>query len=324
MFLNQLPGNKKYSQSDQFAALVLNGIFAAAPIFNYLQFRQITGNMIRLPKGYNIDGVGQGRVINSDYAANDPIDPNTVDIALKIFGDTVKTDRIHEQRSEQTAGERASQLLTWSRSFGKYLTDQAINGNGVGKNADGLAKLIPAGNITKLGSADGLQISTGNSDEANESREQLELELSLMIEQTEGENKFLIMNVYMRNFLFNSGSKHVRTEKAQDALGNPLSINMIYDTPIIDPKMVKTKADTVRRLIMPMNETCGTSTDCTSIICCSADERNGLVGIASGGIGVVDKGRVGVFYETEVETDINWGLTVDEAVRKLSGIRIKR
>lgn len=324
MLFNQLPRSNKYSQSEQYTALVLNAIFSAAPIFNYLQFQQISGNMKRFPKGHNIDGVGQGREINNDYVDGDPIDPEYVSIALKIFGDTVKTDRIHDQRSDALAGERASQLLTWSRSFGRYLTDMFINGDGVGKNADGLKKLIPATNITKLGGADGLQISTGTSDEAVESREQLELELSLMIEQTEGENKFLIMNHYMRSFLFNIGSKHVRTEKAQDALGNPLSINMIYDTPIVDPKTVKTKADAVRRLIMPMNEVCGTSTDCTSIICCTADDREGLVGIASAGISVIDKGRVGPFYGTEVETDINWGLTTDDAVRKLSGIRIKR
>ncbi len=315
MKLNQFAGSAKSDPT--LRSLVVNNIFAAAPLIPYVEFSQISGNAANMRKGTNIANTGQTRALDETYAEK-KYSPDFTSIALKIMGEQVKTDIAHERRNEDIAGERARQLESFGKNYGLFLQDQLINGDGTGKNISGIRTLIPETRVAKLG-VNGTTIPTGISDAAKKAQNQFLIEMNKLVRKVKGGPSVLLMNYDLIALLYSIGREYISKSTVENAVGDKYELATFNGIPIVDAGF---KNDGTG-LVMPNTETVGTSNDCTSVIAVKFGDQENLTGITSTGIDVFDKGLQGVHYVTMVDFDLNLGLLDDLAVAQLSGIKLE-
>ncbi len=301
---------RQISVSDQLTQSVITAMLERSTVLQYAQFYSMTGNADYMRKSPTASG-GQFRALNSDYSAN-IVNPQFADVALKIFGGKVEIDRAHERRGQDVASVRAMELLNFARNLGKNFQKEFFNANGTGDTFTGLKLLIPSSQ--KLTPAtDGIQVPLGNSDTAKSAQQKFLEWLDTLIETVDGGPQVLFANGALISRLTAIAREYIDTQ--MNEFGVP--VKFYNGIPIVNAGYAADGS-----LVIPNNEICGTSTDCTSIYAVRFGEKADLTIATNIGVEVKDLGLVGAHYIHSVEFDACPILLNDKSVARLEGIRL--
>jgi hypothetical protein len=311
-----------FNSTPPLRALAIANMRAEAPIFEQVEFYSMLGSG-DTPRKNNFPTGGKKRTINSTYT---PVrtEPEFAPVALKIMGDILELDIAWERRGGNIVSERETQLIEFARSLGRYFSDMFINATPDAQTFHGLRSLIPAARKFVLGSmvpgatGNGALVPTGNSD-ANKALQQKFLEqLNLLVRFVAGGAGLLLANSQMVARISSLARELVQVTTVQNAVGEMVNITSYLGVPMLDPGY---KADGSTQII-GTTETCGSSTDCTSIYAVRFGEKRDLTVATNVGVQVLDLGLVGAFYQTFFEFDADPVLLNDKAVAQLQGIRL--
>jgi len=314
MKLSQLSAQTA-SSTPELRSLALSAFESEAPLFRYAEWYKMTGNADTFTTNATALG-GQTRTVNNDYT---PVTStvNETTISLKILGDVIRTDQAFERRGFTTTSERARQLESFSRSLGRFCTDQFFNGNGSGSTLVGIKELIPNGQIISMGT-NGDTVPLGNSD-ANKQKQQTFLEkLDELIGSVYGNASVIVMNYKMIARLRAIAREYISVQTVNDAFGTQQVFDSYMGIPIVSSGVAK---DGVTQVITNA-ETVGTNADCTSIYAIRFGEKENLSIATNNGLQVYDRGIVGVHYVTTVELDAAVALVHSQSIAQLKGIRL--
>ncbi|MEN6296157.1 MAG: hypothetical protein ABFD61_08530, partial [Chloroherpetonaceae bacterium] len=107
-------------------SLAVSEFVSQFPLAPYIEFYPINGNADTPRKVSAGITAGDTRTIGTDYTAKSDT-PGFGAIALKIYGDKVKTDIAYQRRGTDIGSQRALDLANFSRSMGRYFMDCVIN-----------------------------------------------------------------------------------------------------------------------------------------------------------------------------------------------------
>lgn len=318
MLINQISGSDGQATNDNPALrnVVIAAMVNEAPLLNYVEFYQMTGNADNIPKPADAVG-GKMRSLNTNFT--DPVvtDIDSVDVTLRTMGDRIMTDIALERRGFTAESERARQLESFARGLGRYFTDNFINGDGVSLNIHGIKTLCDSSQVLTFNSVNGGEVLRGNSDEAKSSQQQFIESLDELIAKV-GNPSVIIMNSQTQARLSAVMRDYLEVTTIQDVMGvsyRAISYNQI---PIIDAGLNKAKTAQV----IANNETVGTSDDCTSVYAVKFGEKEECTVATNVGIVVKDLGMINTQYVTHVEFDLNLALQNTRAVARLKGLRL--
>lgn len=301
---------QQISANDTITQQVIAQMISRATVLEFAEFYPIVGNADYARKAATASG-GQFRALDSDYS-NNIITPAFANPTLKILGDKVQVDWAHERRGLDIASVRARELMSFARNLGKQFQYYFFNGVVSGTQFNGLKAITPAGQ--KITAAtNGISVTLGNDNTAKTAQQNyLEL-LNQLIQKVDGGAQVLFMNARALSRLTTIAREFVQW------LPNTFGQLMPYynGIPIRDAGYDKTGA-----LVIPQNETVGTSTDCTSIYAVRFSEGADLSIATNVGVEVKDLGLVGVHYVHSVEFDADLVLLNDLSVARLEGIRL--
>lgn len=297
------------------SSLVVAEMELAAPVLKYAQFYSMTGSADNITKPATVAG-GSSRELNDDYTAA-TTDVAEVNLTLKIMGDKIKTDQALSRRGYTINDERARQLGSFARGLGRHFTDQMINGTGDDGEITGLTTLITGTQIIKFGGNNGATVTLGN-DNTAKSKQQAFLEaLDNLILSVPGGAQVVMMNYYWQARLKAIAREYVQIATVE-AFGVKSEILTYNNVPIIDAGYAKNQTS----LIIPIAETLGTSSDCSSAYALRFGEKEDLTFATNKGMQVKDLGVVGVHYTTSLEMDIEQSLVDVKAAARLAGLRL--
>lgn len=298
-------------------ALFLAALFANTPLINYLNFYSMTGNADTQRKNSGKTGTGSKRTLNNDFA-----EPKVGAVAygssnIEIHGDKLVLDYAYEDRGGDILSERRRQLEAFAPNFGQYLANQVFNGTGADGDIYGIKALVPAGRCVKFGGDNGGEVLVGKSDTAIESQDMFLSAITGRMEAVIGGPDIMCMNGTGLSTLWSIAKHRMSIANIVDAVGNTHSVKFFDNVPIINPGYTNDNSG----LILPNTETCGTSTDCSSIYFLKFGEKENLTAMTNVGMKVHDMGIVGVHYTTQVEIEMNQMLLDERAVARLEGVR---
>jgi hypothetical protein len=285
-------------------------MIANSTVLEFAEFYSIVGNADNTRKAATATG-GQFRAINSDFP-NNVVDAQFANPVLKIFGDKVQVDRAHERRGADIASVRATELLNFADNLGLQFQYYFFNGAQSGTQFNGLKAIIPNGQ--KITAAtNGLDVPLGNSDTAKSKQQKFLELLNQLIEIVKGGAQVLYMNSYALSRLTSIAREYIQYQVNE--FGKPV--------PYYNGIPVRNAGyDKDGNLVIPMNETVGTSNDCTSVYAVRFGEKTDLSIATNVGVEVKDLGLVENFYVHSVELDACPVLLNNKAVARLEGIRI--
>lgn len=314
MKLSQLSAQSA-SSTPELRSLALSAFESEAPLFRYAEWYKMTGNADTFTTNATALG-GQTRTVNNDYS---PVTSsvNETTVSLKILGDVIRTDQAFERRGFTTTSERARQLESFSRSLGRFCTDQFINGDGSGSTLVGVKELIPSGQIISMGT-NGDTVPLGNSDANKQKQQQFLEKLDELIGSVYGNASVIMMNYKMIARLRAIAREYINVQTVNDAFGSQQVFDSYMGVPIISSGVAK---DGVTQVI-GNEETVGTNDDCTSIYAIRFGEKENLSIATNNGLQVYDRGIVGVYYVTTVELDAAIALVHSKSIAQLEGIRL--
>jgi len=307
--------NTSASQTPELRSLALSAFESEAQLFRYAEWYSMTGNADTFATNATATG-GQTRAVNADYSpVTSTVSESTV--TLKIMGDVIRTDQAFERRGFTTTSERVRQLESFSRSLGRFCTDQLINGDGSGSTIVGIKELVPNSQVLSMGT-NGDVIPLGNSD-ANKQKQQLFLEkLDELIGSVYGNATAIVMNHKMIARLRAIARDYISVQTVNDAFGSQQVFDSYMGIPIVSSGFGK---DGITPVISNA-ETLGTNDDCTSIYALRFGEKEFLSLATNVGLQVYDRGIVGVHYVTTVELDAAVALINSKSIAQLKGIRL--
>lgn len=301
---------QQISANDTLTQQVVAQMISRATVLEFAEFYPIVGNADYARKAATASG-GQFRALDADYPAN-VISPAFANPTLKILGDKVQVDRAHERRGLDVASVRARELMNFAQNLGKQFQYYFFNGVLSGTQFNGLKAIVPAGQ--KITAAtNGQSVPLGN-DTTSKTAQQKFLELlNQLIQKIDGGAQVLFMNANALSRLTTIAREFIQWQ------ANSFGMLVPYynGVPLRDAGYDKTGA-----LVIPQNETVGTSTDCTSIYAVRFGEASDLSIATNIGVEVKDLGLVGVHYTHSVEFDADLVLLNDLAVARLEGIRL--
>lgn len=300
--------------NDQLTTTVLNAMLERSNILREVaEFYPIVGNADYKRKSSAASG-GKFRTINNDYA-NNQVDPTFANPILVIFGDKVQVDRAHERRGSDIASVRAADLLQFARDLGKEFQNFFFNGNKSldAKEFNGLKIIVPEAQIITP-EADGLILQLGNDNAAKTAQQKFLECLDALVGSVDGGAQFLSMDSDTLSRLTRIAEGMISTKL--DSFGRP--IQFYNDIPLLI-----SGSDKAGNKIIGHEETCGDSTDCTSIYAARFGESADLSFATNVGLEVKDLGLVGVHYTHSVDFDLDLTLLNDKAVARLQGLRVK-
>ncbi|QQS35766.1 MAG: hypothetical protein IPM56_16215 [Ignavibacteriales bacterium] len=300
------------SGQDSITATVVNAMLETSNVLNNAEFYSIIGNADYTRKSASATG-GRFRELNSDYPANQ-VDPQFANPTLTIFGDKVEVDRAHERRGSDIPSVRSSELLSFAKNLGKEFQNYFFNGDKAvdAKHFNGLKKIV-VGNQKITPAADGIQVLLGNTNAAKESQQKFLENLDVLIQSVDGGAQAISMDGKTLSRLTRIAEGQVQWDV--DEFGVPLPrYNRI---PILVAGYNKSGG-----LILPHNEVCGNSVNCTSIYGYRFGEKSDLSFATNIGAEVKDLGLVGVHYTHSVDLDLDLVLLNAKSASRLEGIII--
>ncbi len=301
---------QQISANDTLTQQVVAQMISRASVLEFAEFYPIVGNADYARKAATASG-GQFRALDADYPAN-VITPAFANPTLKILGDKVQVDRAHERRGLDIASVRARELMSFASNLGKQFQYYFFNGVVSGTQFNGLKAIVPA--AQKITAAtNGLSVTLGNDNTAKTAQQNFLELINQLIQKVDGGSQVLFMNARALSRLTTIAREFIQW------LPNTFGMLMPYynGIPIRDAGYDRTGA-----LVIPQNETVGTSTDCTSIYAVRFGEAADLSIATNVGVEVKDLGLVGVQYTHSVEFDADLVLLNDLSVARLEGIRL--
>ncbi|WP_337872895.1 major capsid protein [Ignavibacterium sp.] len=301
---------EQISANDTLTQQVVRGMISRSTVLEFAEFYSITGNADYSRKAATASG-GQFRALDADYPSN-IVSQTFVNPVLRILGDKIQVDRAHERRGLDIASVRARELMNFGLNLGKQLQYYFFNGTGASNQFSGLKLIVPS--ARKITAAtNGLSVPLGN-DTASKTAQQNFLELiNQLIQRVDGGAQILYMNSKALSRLTTIAREFIQWQP--NTFGQ--LIPYYNGVPIRDAGYDRTGT-----LVIPQNETVGTSTDCTSIYAMRFGEGADLSLATNIGVEVKDLGLIGVHYIHSVEFDADLVLLNDLAVGRLEGIRL--
>lgn len=311
------------SAGDELTTMVVNGLRKYAPVLEFLHFFKDSGGSARERKGDDIDGTIATRSIGEDFAAQ-TVAPVYGDFALKLYGKNVKLDVAYEERGGDVPSEMKLKLENWSENAGRSLMKHILNGDpavdaeqttGIKKH---IANLYDDGDgdttrIVGLGT-NGLQVTLGNSDTAKKSHQNFVEGLGKLIGEVEGGADCLLMDFTLLQRLSTIAADQCQITMNQFGV----LIGNFRGVPV-----VPTWREFDGTLLIPYNETVGTSTDCTSVYAFKSGEKKHLTAMTTKvGCKVYPMEKVANFYQHHISFQMDLGMLSNRCVAKLEGIRL--
>jgi hypothetical protein len=305
--------------SDELRAIALAQFRANFAFEAVAEFYSITGNADNPRRSDDDMTAGANRVIGGDYTpkANTPAFGA---VALKIYGDKVQTDVAHERRGQDIGSQRLRDLENFSRSLGRKLSDAIVNGDNAVNVAqtNGLKKLATEiGTVTTYGGTNGGVLPTGATDTGLDAALKFMEVLEAEIAMVPGGAQFIACNAQFIARLKSLARSRVTTTTITNALGAPVRITEFDGIPLINAGY---KSDG-QGLVIPNNETVGTSQNCTSLYIGRYGEEQDITIATNVGLDVYDVGLVGAAYQTMVEMDLDQTLLNPKSLRRVQGVR---
>ncbi len=301
---------QQISANDTLTQQVVSQMLSRATVLEFAEFYPMVGNADYARKAATASG-GQFRALDTDYPAN-IITPAFANPILRILGDRVQVDRAHERRGLDVASVRARELLNFARNLGKQFQRFFFNGSGTGNEFQGLRLIVPAGQkITPA--TNGISVTLGNDNTAKTAQQNFLEQLNNLIQKVDAGAQVLFMNARALSRLTTIAREFITWQP--NTFGT--MIPYYNGVPLRDAGY-----DKDGNLVIPQNETVGTSTDCTSIYAVRFGEASDLSIATNIGVEVKDLGLIGVHYIHSVEFDATLVLLNDLAVARLEGIRL--
>lgn len=301
---------QEISSKDALTQQVVARMIQYSTVLEFADFYPIVGNADYTRKAASATG-GQFRALDSDYTTG-PVNPAFANPTLKILGDKVKVDRAHERRGLDVASVRARELMSFAGNLGKQFQNYFFNGTGTDDQFSGLKLIVPSSQKLSSGT-NGFQVVLGNSDTAKKSQQQFLELLDNLIQMVDGGAQVIFMNGAVLSRLSSVAREQIDYQKNE--FGQP--VPYYNGIPIRNAGF-----DKDGNLVLPFDETQGTSTDCTSIYAVRFGEAADLTLATNIGVEVKDLGLVGVHYTHAVEFDVDLVLLNDKSVARLTGIRL--
>lgn len=269
---------------DELLAGVIETIVTVNPFFELFPFMDIDGNAL----GYNrelvagdVQFLGVGGTITAKAAATFSYVTSSL---TKIIGDAEVDNLIQATRSGDN-DQKAIQIASKAKSLGRKYQDTLINGDGTGDSFQGLMALVPAG-----------QKVTPATNGANLSFDTMDALIDKVVDK-DGEVDYIMMNG--------------RTIRAYYALLRALGGASIGDSTKLPSGRViplYRNIPILRNDYIPINQTQGTGTNCTTIFAGTFDDGSGKYGIS----GLTAKNAAGVRV-----TEIGESETKDETITRV-------
>ncbi len=317
MKINQISQGSAVDSSEKLTKLAVSEFVNTFPLSDFAEFYAITGNADTPRK---VDGnmtAGDNRTIGTDYTAKTNT-PTFGSIALKIYGDKVKTDLAYQRRGIDIGSQRALDLANFSRSLGRYFMDSIINDaisaskiSGLKEQADSLSRKIV------FDTANGGALPTGNASTDRKQQMKFMEWLDAQIQDIAGGPQAIMANGAFISRLESIGKEFVTTNLVQDIYGANQIIKTYKQIPIVNLGFKANNSG----LIIPTDEDEGTSTGvCTSLYLARFGEQADVTLATNVGLDVKDMGLVGTEYLTMVEFDVDLAILNDKSFKRCSGI----
>lgn len=272
-----LAESAKLAQDDLVAGVIEN-IITVNRMFDILPFDAIEGNSLAYNRenvlgdvimagvGTTFSGAGAGKAAATFTKVNSNL--------TTIMGDAEVNGLIQATRSGDGNDQTATQIASKAKSAGRKFQDQLINGNGAGNEFAGLIQLCAAGQKATTG-AGGSALSFTILDE-----------LLDLVTDKDGQVDYVTMN-----------SRTLRSYKALlRALGGA-SVSEVVELPSGAEVPAYSTVPIFRNDYLPVNQTKGGTTGCTTIFAGTLDDGSrthgiaGLTAVNASGIQVVDVGE---------------------------------
>jgi len=308
---------REISPADPVSQIALDGLIETAPILLDAEFYTREGNADNIKDAPS--GATQTKITRSLNEPNTPIaGARTYSPATKkIVSFDSKVDVILEDRNEDVEAELIKQTLIDAKEAGWVLQDLFFNGD-VGEdseNFDGMVNLVHADWIKTI-EANGIYVPVGSSD-TNASLQQLAVEKLLQgFAMVRGGTQIAYMNEYLKIRWLTVAKALGYYRQSKDELGN--TIDMIGN--VIIKGASYSKAGTP---LLPFTETCGTSTNTSSIYCVRWGERTNLTCLTSVGLKGRYAGQVGNQIINNVNLDMTMHLQDITSLVQLKGFQIE-
>lgn len=318
MKLNQIASSVGVQTEQSLSKLAVSEFMTNFPLANMVEFYSITGNADTPRKVDSTMTAGATRTIGTDYTAKSNT-PGFGAIALKIYGDKVKTDIAYERRGVDIGSQRARDLANFSRSLGRYFMNAVINDeltaekfSGLKEQADALSQKVV------YDTENGGTLPAGNDNTTFKAQMKFIEWLDAQLESIEGGADCIICNGAFKARLESVGRGFIGTSYVQDVFGSQHKVTDYKGVPLVNAGYGASKSG----LVIPQNETEGNNSDCTSIYLAKFGEEQDVTFATNVGIVTKDLGLVGTEYITMVEFDVDMGVLNKNAFKRLSGIRL--
>lgn len=264
---------------DMLVAGVIENIITVNKMYQLLPFDAIDGNSLAYNRENALGDVinaGVGTTFSGAGAGKNAATFTKVNSNLTtIMGDAPVNGLIQATRSSDGNDQTAIQIASKAKSAGRQFQDQMITGTGAGNQLTGLLNLVSAGQKGALSGANGANLSFIILDEVMD-----------LVTDKDGSVDYIMMP-----------ARTLRSYKVLlRALGG-VTINETVTLPNGDEVLGYASTPIFRNDYMPVNQTKGTGTNCTTIFAGTFDDGSRTHGIAgltaanASGIQVVDVGE---------------------------------
>lgn len=326
----------------QIRTLILASMLSAAPMLNYARWFSHAGNAVMLPVATpNSNKRLQIRDLNTDVTATIPPAPSYITTGLRIFTAKTRSDRAYEaQNPGQLAEYHVRNIEKDAFSMGRDLTDRFVNDDPTAAPADprrwtGLKELCsivpPAPEYALAGSAGGnrtVQFTENGGilalDDTNAAKKAARrfLELCRQVDRqtisSGGGTKVIFMPDDLAFRLSGLGLPYLTVTRTDELLNQPMDIDTFMGYPVVRTG----KASDLATDIIPLDETVGANSDCTSMYMVTFNEEADLTFSTNVGVTVDGALTKDNFLETRVELQAGLTLANPQAIARIEGIRL--
>ena len=319
MLIQEISKGGPKSTPEEIIALAVAEFTKACPLAPWLEFFSIPGNAHKSRKKDGTITAGTQRALGSDYGSAKSNTPTWADIALKIYGDMVKTDIGNDRRGIDIGSQRAKDLKNMAASLGRFFMDSLFNDTVDATHFSGLIEQITAlSRKVVFDTVNGGTVPMGHTEADLKQRDKFIEYLNAASEDIDDGASVMVMNSDMIARLETIGRKYLSTQNVKDIFGIDQTVQTYRNVPIINSRY---KANGTG-LVIPNDETEGTSADCTSIYLLKFGEEMDVSLATNIGLDVRDLGGVGAQLETLIEIDVDLAILNSKAVKRISGIRL--
>ena len=300
MLIQEISKGSGKASSEVLIALAVSEFVKSCRLAPYLQFYSMIGNADTPRKKDGTMNAGTVRAVGSDYGSSITNTPDFATVALKIYGHVVKTDNAYERRGQDIGSQRALDLTNFAQSLGRFFMDSLFNDavdathfSGLKEQISGLSRKVVFDTVN------GGTVPVGHADADLAQRDKFIEYLNAAIEDIDGGPDVAVMHGSMIARLETVGRNYLHTTNVKDIYGKDQAVISYRDVPIVNAGFKGNGTG----VVIPLNETEGTSNDCTSIYLLKFGEKTDVTIATNVGLDVKDKGPVGESMATSVEMD---------------------